>query len=75
MESVDGKMPKTKTTAHNPENFKEYEVFAFKKDADKVYTKGWYDRILLKKKTPLTDPIDDNKHYDPAWYTPSYIEN
>jgi hypothetical protein len=47
------KMAKNKASSHKPEDYKDYEVFAFKKDADKVYTKGWYNRILLKKKTAI----------------------
>jgi hypothetical protein len=69
------KIAKATDSTHRPEDYKDYEVFSFKKDADKVYNKGWYDKILLKKKTPIAEPIDDNQYFDPNWYTPSYIEN
>ncbi len=64
----------SKMQLHSPAAFTDYEVFAFT-DKDVVYSKGWYDKILLKKKTPVEGDINENEHFDPQWFSTSYVEN
>jgi hypothetical protein len=59
----------------NADNYKDYEVYTYKATMDQVYKKRWYNRILLKRKTPYEGVVDQNKIYDPSHYSHSYIQN
>lgn len=55
-----------------PQDYSNYEVYKFK-ETDSVYSKNWYNKILIKSKTPVKD-VDENKFFDPA-QTKSHLEN
>lgn len=60
------------TNSNLSQDYSNYEVFKFK-EMDHVYSKHWYNKILLKSKTPLKD-VDENKFFDPS-QTKTHIEN
>lgn len=78
------KLPRTTQVSHQIEELKQFEPFQFIKPpgrgskepdkSDNVYGKGWYNKILLVKKTP-EQGYDENKFFDPKWFTRSYIES
>lgn len=41
------------------QDYSKFELYKSQKAVDKVYQKGWYDKILLKAKTPIKNYDED----------------